>query len=135
MYDVELSFTKQTDGTAYQTITTTAASTNVIDLGTEGPFFEPAYLHIRVVEAFASSTSGATLTVALQSDDDEDFPSAVSMGTPISAVEYTSLTAGYHKVIPMPIQDTEELLRLYFTASATMTSGTIVAYINDSPEL
>ncbi|MBP2638217.1 MAG: hypothetical protein H6Q72_4124 [Firmicutes bacterium] len=135
MYDVALSFTRQTDGSDEQTITVTAASTNYLDFGSDGNFFEPAYLHIRVLDAFESATSGATLTVALQSDDNTSFSSAATMLTPVSAVDHSSLTAGYHVVVPFPIQDLEQYYRLYFTASATMTTGSIVAYINDSPEL
>ncbi|MBP2635052.1 MAG: hypothetical protein H6Q72_959 [Firmicutes bacterium] len=135
MYDLQLSFTKQTNGTPKQTITDSAASTNVLNFGTKGAFYKPAYLHIRVVDAFESGTSGATLTAALQSDSAEAFSSAATMVTPINAVDHANLTAGYHKVIPFPIQDTEQYYRLYFTASVAMTAGSVVAYINDSPEL
>lgn len=136
MYDVQNSFTyDESTGAVEQTITTTAASTAVIDFGTDGVFFEPAFLHLRVTEVFESATGGATLTAALQSDSLATFGSPTVIATPLAATDHASLVKSLHIVIPFPIQNTERFYRLYFTASAAMTTGKIKAYINGNPEL
>jgi len=135
MYDVELSFTKQTDGTMAQAVTVTAASTNVLNLGSAGNFFRPAYLHLRVTETFTAA-GAATLTAALQSDSAEAFGSAATLETLLTTAALATLVKGYHLVVPLHLQGMEQFLRLYFTvATGPMTAGKIVAYINDSPEL
>jgi superoxide dismutase len=135
MYDVELSFTKQTDGTAAQAVTVTAASTNVLNLGSAGNFFRPAYLHLRVTETFTAA-GAATLTAALQSDSASTFGSAATLETLFTTAALATLVDGYHFVVPLHLQGMEQFLRLYFTvATGPMTAGKIVAYINDSPEL
>jgi hypothetical protein len=135
MYDVELSFTKQTDGTLMQAVTATAASTNVLDLGSAGNFFRPAYLHLRVTEGFTAAGAG-TLTAVLQSDSAATFGSPATLETLVTTASLATLVAGYHLIFPLHLQNMEEFLRLYFTvATGPMTAGKIVAYINDSPEL
>lgn len=135
MYDVELSFTKQTDGTKAQAITASAASTNVLNLGNAGNFFRPAYLHLRVTQTFTADGS-ATMAIDLQSDSAATFGSAATLDSLMAATGKATFTEGYHRVFPLQLQNMEQFLRLYFTvATGPMTAGKIVAYINDSPEL
>jgi hypothetical protein len=135
MYDVELSFTKQTDGTMMQAVTVTAASTNVLDIGSAGNFFRPAYLHIRVDTTFTADGAG-TMAIDLQSDSTAAFGSAATLEALMVATGKATFVAGYHRVWPLHLQNMEQFLRLYFTvATGPMTAGKIVAYINDSPEL
>lgn len=116
-----------------QAITATAASTNVIDLGpiatgivrdigkgTQTP------LLIQVVESFNNLTS---LTVALQTDDNEAFSSAKTVWSEV--VVLASLTAGY-VVIPefIPRGTNERYMRLNYTVTGTApTTGKITAGI------
>ena len=135
MYDVELSFTKQTDGTLMQAVTATAASTNVLNLGSAGNFFRPAYLHVRVDTAFTAD-GAATMAIDLQSDAAATFGSAATLEALMPATGKATFVAGYHRVWPLHLQNMEQFLRLNFTvATGPMTAGKIVAYINDSPEL
>jgi hypothetical protein len=135
MYDVELSFTKQTDGTAKQLITATAVSTNVLDLGSAGNFFRPAYLHLRVIGNFTAAGAG-TLSAVLQSDSTAAFGSAATLETLMTTAALATLVDGYHLMFPLHLQNMEQFLRLSFTvATGPMLTGGIVAYINDSPEL
>ena len=137
MYDVELSFTRNTStGAVEQAVTAAAASTNVINLGSAGIFFRPAYLHLRVTETFTAD-GAATMGIVLQSDAAEDFGSAATLATLYAATEgKATFVEGLHKVIPLPPQGMEQYLRLNFTVgTGPMTAGKVVAYINDSPEL
>ena len=136
MYDVQNSFTYvATTGVKEQTITASAASTNVLNFGNAGNFFKPAYVHVRVTEAFESGTGGATLTIDVQSDSTAAFGSAATFESILAATDHANLTKGTHIVKPLNLQSMEQFLRMYFTVSAAMTTGKIVAYINDSPEL
>lgn len=133
MYDLELCFTKQSDGSVNQAITASTASAENINFGTKGQFFKPAYLHFRVTETFTSGASD-TLSVAYQTDDNESFSSAASQ-TLLTTIAKASLVAGYHKSFPINMQSHEQYARMYFTASGTFTAGEVLCYINDSPEL
>jgi hypothetical protein len=136
MYDVQLSFTKQTDGTAMQAVTATAASTNVLDLGSAGNFFRPAYLHVRVDTTFTAA-GAATMGIDLESDSAATFGSAATLEALLPATTGKAVfVKGYHRVWPLHLQNMEQFLRLNFTVgTGPMTTGKIVAYINDSPEL
>jgi hypothetical protein len=138
MYDMELSFTKQTDGTVGQAVTASAASTNVIDWGTAGVVLsKPLYLHLRVTDTFTAD-GAATMGVILQSHEDADFGSGLAtLATFYATTEGKATFAeGLHKVIALPVQDMERYIRLYFTVgTGPMTAGTVVAYINDSAEV
>lgn len=116
-----------------QAITATAASTNVIDLGpiatgivrdigkgTQTP------LLIQVVESFNNLTS---LTVALQTDDNEAFSSAKTVWSEV--IVLASLTAGF-VAIPefIPRGTNERYMRLNYTVTGTApTTGKITAGI------
>ena len=112
MYDTLLSLTKQTDGTAPQAVTATAASTNVLNLGSAGVFFKPAYLHIRVTETYTADGAG-TMGVVLQSDSTAAFGSPATLETIYPATEgKATFVAGLHKVVPLHMQGMEQYLRL-----------------------
>lgn len=139
-----------------QAITTTAASTNVIDLGP--PSTAPRHAAslrrnlgigacipflIQVVETFTAAGAG-TLTVALQTDDNEAFSSPTTVWTS-PAIALADLVAGQNlgvvNYIPKGINDkgiTERYFRLNYTvATGPMTAGKItagvVAAVQQSP--
>ena len=134
MYDVELSFTR-TNGAAGQAVTSSAASTNVIDLGTDKYFEKPLYLHVRVTDA-VTADGAATVAIALQSDAAATFGSAATYDTVCAATGKATFVDGYHIVRPLQVQGLERYIRLYFTvATGPLTAGTFVAYLSDSTEL
>lgn len=122
-----------------QAITTTAASTNVIDLGAvdtpkhaAGPITRdlgkgrPIPITVMVNETFTAA-GAATLTIALQVDDDEAFGSATTVLTQTFAL--AALTAGA-KLPPFYIPEgvDERYVRLNYTvATGPMTAGKITA--------
>ena len=108
---------------AAQAITATAASTNVIDTGSNKDGDIP--LLIQVVEGFNNLTS---LTVTVQTDDNSAFSSAadvLSMTIPLA-----SLVLGYKSpVITLPMK-MERYIRLNYTVTGTApTTGKVTAGI------
>ncbi|MGS7949268.1 Bbp16 family capsid cement protein [Klebsiella pneumoniae] len=112
---------------AAQAITATAASTNVIDTGSNkdvGKYGDIPLL-IQVVEGFNNLTS---LTVTVQTDDNSAFSSAadvLSMTIPLE-----SLVLGYKSpVITLPMK-MERYIRLNYTVTGTApTTGKVTAGI------
>ena len=112
---------------AAQAITATAASTNVIDTGSNkdvGKYGDIPLL-IQVVEGFNNLTS---LTVTVQTDDSSAFSSAadvLSMTIPLA-----SLVLGYKSpVITLPMK-MERYIRLNYTVTGTApTTGKVTAGI------
>ncbi len=112
---------------AAQAITATAASTNVIDTGSNkdvGKYGDIPLL-IQVVEGFNNLTS---LTVTVQTDDNSAFSSAadvLSMTSPLA-----SLVLGYKSpVITLPMK-MERYIRLNYTVTGTApTTGKVTAGI------
>ncbi|MER3562022.1 hypothetical protein J8764_11740 [Klebsiella pneumoniae] len=112
---------------AAQDITATAASTNVIDTGSNkdvGKYGDIPLL-IQVVEGFNNLTS---LTVTVQTDDNSAFSSAadvLSMTIPLA-----SLVLGYKSpVITLPMK-MERYIRLNYTVTGTApTTGKVTAGI------
>ena len=79
-----------------QEVTASAASTNVIDLGKSGKFAaNPFYLCCRVAEA-AAATGAATVTVDIQSSDNENFSSGVTTHFSTGAIGKAAITKDKH---------------------------------------
>ncbi|MGX9622246.1 Bbp16 family capsid cement protein [Klebsiella quasipneumoniae] len=112
---------------AAQAITATAASTNVIDTGSNkdvGKYGDIPLL-IQVVEGFNNLTS---LTVTVQTDDNSAFSSAadvLSMTIPLA-----SLVLGYKSpIITLPMK-MERYIRLNYAVTGTApTTGKVTAGI------
>jgi len=115
-----------------QAITATANSTNVIDLGPANGNVhdggEPLHILAQVLEAFTASGS-ATLTITLETDDNDSFSSAtVLLST--AAIPKATLTAGYQLPISFLPANAERYVRLVYTvATGPMTAGKITAGI------
>ncbi|ENT4334822.1 hypothetical protein HV234_07285 [Klebsiella grimontii] len=112
---------------AAQAITATAASTNVIDTGSNkdvGKYGDIPLL-IQVVEAFNNLTS---LTVTVQTDDNSAFSSAADVLT--MTIPLASLVLGYKSpVITLPMK-MERYIRLNYTVTGTApTTGKVTAGI------
>lgn len=130
-------FDKQTQFSAAQAITATAASTNVIDLLAAGiPYGDDAALSrdqglfdipllIQVVTAFDNLTS---LVVAVQTDDNSAFSSPTTVVSS-PAIPLASLTSGYQFVFDrIPRKTSERYIRLHYTVAGTApTAGAVTA--------
>ncbi len=121
-----------------QAVTATAASTNVIDLGTPGTPYgatsalrrdigrgEPVPFYVGVTETFNNLTS---LTVAIQTDS----TAAFSAPTTVFSQTYTAadLVPGVRHINPdwFPVGANQQFVRMFYTVTGTApTTGRITA--------
>ena len=132
-----------------QAVTVTAASTNAIDLGAVGTPVrsnalardvskgQPVGVLIKVDTTFTAGGS-ATMTVSIETDDNDAFSSATTKYTS-AAIPVATLVAGYRLPIDwLPASVNERYMRVYYTiATGPMTAGNITAALtlgNDSKE-
>ena len=112
-----------------QAITSTAVSTNVIDLAIANVNTgEPVEILLQVNEAFTAAGAG-TLTITIETDDNESFSSAtVLLST--GAIPKATLALGYQAAIAFLPPNIERYVRLNYTvATGPMTAGKITAAI------
>lgn len=115
-----------------QAITSTAASTYVVQLS-NGQLKEVAFGHvipllIQVVQDFATLTS---LTVAVQTDDNESFSSPTTLLS--STLALSALKTGKRfPIIAVPAGN-EKYMRMYYTVTGSnATAGKITAVVVDA---
>jgi hypothetical protein len=111
-----------------QAVTTTANSTNTYDAGVARDLLagEGLFLVVQVTEAFTAG-GAATLTVALQTDDNSSFSSATTLFTS-PAIGLSSLTLGARPVQIRVPSGAERYLRLSYTVgTGPMTAGKVTA--------
>jgi len=130
---------KNTELSDSQAVTSTAISTNVIDLtqGYTGLTLidegtgEPAYLVIQVDTA-ATASGAATVTFSLESDSTADLATSATVHWVSSAIGKATLVAGYQVAkIPLPLGQTYEryLGVRYTVATGPLTAGAFSAFI------
>jgi len=115
-----------------QAVTTTAVSTNVIDLGTDGsevptPNNKDAEILAQVTADFAGGTSVA---LSLYTDSDVAFGSATLMFT-TAAVVTADLVAGYKFKVPHLPEGVERYVRVTYTVVGTHSAGTITSGLKE----
>ena len=115
-----------------QAITTTAVSTNIIDLGTDDsevvtPNNKDAEILAQVTTTFVGATSVA---LSLYTDADVAFGSATLMFT-TAAVANASLVAGYKFKVPTLPEDVERYVRMTYTVVGTASAGTVMAGLKE----
>lgn len=114
---------------AAQELTATAASTNIIDHGSDRNLGigEPLVVVLHVDVALDRTTADETYAFKLQTDDNSSFSSATDVGASVSMTTYT---AGTRYVISVPPDTSlERYTRLYYTLGGTTPTGTVTAYI------
>jgi hypothetical protein len=113
-----------------QAITSTAVSTNVIDLGAADnrALGRELYLHVLVNTPF--DTSAATLTVTLQTGSTVT-PTTVIATAPAIAASAMLVAGTSIWRIRVPA-NTQRYLRLNYTVSAGLTSGKVDAFLSPS---
>lgn len=114
-----------------QAVTATAVSTNVIDLGIERRIGsgKPLFIVVSVQTALTDVGSDSTVTVTVETDTDDTFPSATvaqTLGT------FAALAVAGIAIIA-PIQPnllTENIVRLRYTvAGGDLSTGSFDAFI------
>jgi hypothetical protein len=121
--DKELEFSND------QAVTASAASTNYVDMGVARDIgMSDAVIAVTVTEA-ATAAGSATVTFAIQTDDDAAFGSATTVRQ-TDAIGKATLTAGYQFFLKVPHGIDERYLRLYYTvATGPLTAGQFTAHI------
>tara|TARA_Y100000310_G_C20593202_1_gene769173 strand:- start:847 stop:1260 length:414 start_codon:yes stop_codon:yes gene_type:complete len=109
-----------------QALTTTADSTNVIDLGAaeRGPG-NPLRIDILVTLAL---TGGTDVTIDLETDDNASFTSLSTIGS-TQTIAAATLVAGYRFSIQFVPSAMERYSRLEYTITGTFSAGTVTAGI------
>jgi len=112
-----------------QALTASAASTDVVDLGSDRDIGQgkTIYLVVTVDVAADGTTADETYTVAIQTDDNSGFSSATTLTT-VTIPRGTA--AGAMFVIPMPYGN-ERYLRAYYTLGGTTPTVTLSAHFTD----
>ena len=115
-----------------QSVTASAASTNVIKVNGDIAKGEPVEIFVQVAETFATCTS---VKVGIQTDDSENFGSAVTLEE-TAAIAVANLVQGYVFSIKFLPKGIKKFVRLYYTVDGNnATAGKIKAGIVDgSPE-
>lgn len=118
---------------AEQAVTSTAISTNVIDLQDDRDIGagEPTYLLIKVDEDCDSAADGASVAFTLESDSTADLATSATTHLTVAATGEANLTAGTVVAkMALPIDDYERYLGLRYTVSGeSLTAGKFSAYI------
>lgn len=111
-----------------QALTATAVSTNVIDLSNDRliGIGEPMALVVTVSVGAVFNDLDETYQFDLQTDDNEGFSSATSIGSVV--VPAAALTAGDKVVIPLGHAN-QQYLRANYTLGGTTPSVTVDAFL------
>lgn len=128
-----------------QSLTATAISEHVIDLGPLGGATantirdigagEALYLHVVVSTTLDSAGEAATLTVTLESDSAAGLDSSATTHWSSGSIAEASLVAGYWiaKGVPLPPGNYERYLGLRYTVGTeNFTSGAVKAWVSNS---
>lgn len=113
-----------------QAVTSTAASTNVVDLGVARQIGIDGSLDIAItVTEAAAATGAATVVVTLQeSSDNSTFTDVVSS----AAIGKATLVAGYQFFMKVPADLSKRYLRMNYTvATGPLTAGKFSAHMVD----
>lgn len=110
-----------------QAVTSSAASTDVIDTGQTTPDLGASdlYLVINTDEA-ATAAGAATVTFSLQDSADNSSFADVAVS---AAIGKATLVAGYQHVIPLPTKLRRYLRAYYTVATGPLTAGKFSAQI------
>ncbi len=124
-----------------QAVTSTAVSTNLLDLGplhadnTDRDIGAGSPLRLIVIcDTTAQSTGSSTVTISLETDDASTFPSATTLFT-TAAIAKASITAGTKLVDTALPKGFEKYAQLRYTvATANLTAGAFTAFITSDSQ-
>lgn len=112
-----------------QALTSTAASTNLIDLSSDRNIGigEPMSVLIVVDVAADDADGNETYSVAVQTDDNSSFSSAATLAT-LTITRGDAAGTRYAFTLP-PTESMERYLRLNYTLGGTSPSVTVTAFL------
>lgn len=110
-----------------QALTATAASTNVIDLGSDRNVGVGEPLAVVIICDVALAGTSPTFIATIQADDNSGFSSAATV---IACPQKSAIAAGDQIVLPLPADAmTERYLRLNYTLGGTSPTVTVTAFL------
>lgn len=115
-----------------QTVSTTAASTNVIDMKAAGNAVPGAlFAVVRTETAFAGATS---IVVALQTSDASNFASADTLlSVTLTGTQLANATKQLAALaVPAGIK---RYVRAYYTVTGTVTAGSLSCFLTDCVDM
>lgn len=119
-----------------QAVTTTAASTNSVDLGPlasgqsgRDPGAGEEIRLVIITDVLVASTTTSTVTFSLEADNVSDFTTAVAIWTS-AAIDKATLVAGYKVAdVAVPKANSAKYLRVKYTVTgADLTSGSFTSF-------
>lgn len=116
-----------------QAVTASAASTNVIDLGSDRDVgMSSLVLALTVIQA-ATAAGAATVQFQVQVSDDSTFGTGVTTVNETDAIGKATLAAGYQRFIRLQPGTVGRYLRLYYNVgTGPLTAGQFSASIVES---
>lgn len=120
---------RESDATfsAAQALTATAASTNYVDRQALGDGTDGDFIVVHCPTILDSAGDAAVLNIAIESDSDSGFATALVQNLEITLAE-SVLTAGIIAKLPIPL-GLKRYVRLKYTVTTEdFTSGTISAF-------
>lgn len=120
-----------------QAVTSTAISTNVIDLGATNTLKdigagEPVWLVVRTITAATDSGSDATLTVTLESDSTANLATSATVHVSTAALAFATFSPAGTTLLAIRLPNGlyERYLGVRYTvASGPLTAGTFDAFL------
>lgn len=112
-----------------QALTATAASTDVIDLGSDRDIGPGRSMWLVVVAKTGLGGTSPTLAVSVETDDNSGFSSAATLLTGPTLAAAAFATGQIH-VLPMPMTN-ERYIRAKFTLGGTSPTATVDAWFTD----
>lgn len=112
-----------------QALTSSGASTNLVDFGVDGNvgIGEPMAVVVVVDVALDAADADETYVITVQADDNSSFSSAATIATKTAT---RGDAAGTKYVLPIPADTSaEQYMRVYFTLGGTTPSGTFTAFL------
>ena len=127
----------QLEFSSAQAITSSAASTNQVDLKVANARVgagEPLFIRVGCTTAMTDGSSDSTVTVTLQQDDNSSFSSATNVQTLCTFAATAAAGTEYVAAI-YPEVVTERYIRVYYTvATGDLSTGAFDAHLLHGPE-
>lgn len=112
-----------------QAITVTAVSTNYVDTLAAGQTYVGNIIMFLVTTAFTAG-GAATLTIAIETDDNSSFSSPTTILTLGTTIAVATLVAGYKLRGRLPLSGVERYIQgRYTVATGPMTAGNAELFI------
>lgn len=118
---------KRLQVSAQQALTATAASTDVIDLGSDRDIGPGEPMWLVVIARTGLGGTSPTLAASIQTDDNSSFSSAATL---VTSATLSSFATGDKLIVPFTYSN-ERYLRVNFTMGGTSPTATVDAFFTN----